>query len=109
VRAQDSSLYLHAYSMLDMNVVGLLDRGVSTTYKITVGYLDAIVSVMIVPEADHVNTSICPGVSTKTNLHTTADTTGFNHYQPMTVTSTSQWKRVTHSKSGARRSTMSNT
>jgi len=33
-----------------------------------VGYVAAIVSVMIVPEADHVNTSICPGVSTITYL-----------------------------------------
>jgi len=33
------------------------------TYTITVGKREARVSVIIVPEADQVNTSICPGVS----------------------------------------------
>jgi hypothetical protein len=50
--------HLHAYSMLAMKVVGLVDRGVSTTYTMHVGYLDASSSVMMLPDADHVNTSI---------------------------------------------------
>ena len=54
---------LHAYSMLDMNVIGLVLRAVSTTYTTTVGNVDAKVSVIIEPEADQVKTSICPGVS----------------------------------------------
>ena len=48
----------HAYSMFDMNVVGLVVRGVSTTYTSTVAKLEASDSVMIEPDADHVNTSI---------------------------------------------------
>lgn len=47
-----------AYSMFDMNVVGHLDRGTSITYTIIVGNEVAKASVMIVPDADHVNTSI---------------------------------------------------
>ena len=35
----------------------------------TVGYFAAMVSVIMVPDADQVNTSICPGVSTNTKLH----------------------------------------
>lgn len=50
--------------MLLMNVLGLVvARGVSTTYTITVGNEEASDSVMMVPEADQVNISICPGVS----------------------------------------------
>lgn len=49
--------------MLDMNVTGLTLLTVSITYTTTVGYEEARVSVMMVPEADQVNTSICPGVS----------------------------------------------
>lgn len=55
--------YLQAYNILDMNVEGLVVLGVSMMYNNTVGYVDAIVSVMIAPDADHVNISICPGVS----------------------------------------------
>jgi hypothetical protein len=54
--------------MLAMKVVGLAALGVSTTYTMHVGCLAANMSVMMLPEADHVNTSICPGVSTNTNL-----------------------------------------
>ncbi len=49
---------LQAYSIFDMNVTGLVLLAVSITYTTTVGKLDAIVSVMIDPDADHVNTSI---------------------------------------------------
>ena len=55
--------YLQAYNMLDMNVLGLLARGVSITNSMTVGNLDANDSVIMAPLADHVNASICPGVS----------------------------------------------
>lgn len=55
----------HAYSMLDMKVTGLRVRGVSTTYTSTVGSVAASMSVMMVPDADHVKTSIWPGVSMK--------------------------------------------
>lgn len=47
-----------AYSMLDMNVVGHLERTTSMTYTTTVGNEVASASVIIVPDADHVNTSI---------------------------------------------------
>jgi hypothetical protein len=60
--------YLHAYSMFDMNVAGALVRGVSMMYATTVGNDDAIASVMIAPDADHVKISICPGVSRMTWL-----------------------------------------
>lgn len=49
-----------AYSMLDMNVTGDTLLTVSMTYTTTVGHDAASVSVTIVPDADHVNTSICP-------------------------------------------------
>jgi hypothetical protein len=52
--------------MLEQNVEGLVVRGVSTTYAITVGYVLAKESVMIAPDADQVKISICPGVSNKT-------------------------------------------
>lgn len=58
----------HAYIMLDINVVGFVVRGVSTTYTTTVGKDDANESVMMEPDADHVNTSIWPGVSMNTWL-----------------------------------------
>jgi hypothetical protein len=54
----------HACSMLLMNVCGLVQRGVSTTYATTVGKEEAKSSVMMEPEADHVKISIWPGVST---------------------------------------------
>ena len=44
--------------MLDMNVVQLVVRGVSTTYTSTVGKLVASVCEMMLPDALHVNTSI---------------------------------------------------
>ena len=44
--------------MLDMKVTGLVDLAESMTYTITVGYLEARASVIILPEADQVNTSI---------------------------------------------------
>lgn len=48
----------HAYSIFDMNVTGDTLLTVSITYTTTVGQEDANVSVTIVPEADHVKTSI---------------------------------------------------
>jgi len=50
-------LYLQAYIILLINVIGLLVRKVSTTYTITVGNVAPNDSVMIVPDADQVNTS----------------------------------------------------
>lgn len=44
--------------MLLMNVVGDVVRGVSIIYATTVGRVEAIESVMIDPEADHVKISI---------------------------------------------------
>lgn len=61
-------MILHAYSIFDMNVIGWEDRGVSITYRRMVGSVDDKDSVMIVPLADHVKTSIWPGVSTSTIL-----------------------------------------
>lgn len=52
--------------MLLINVAGDVVRGVSITYATQVGRVDAIASVMIAPDADHVKISICPGVSTST-------------------------------------------
>lgn len=46
-----------------MNVAGAAVLGVSMTYATTVGNDEATASVMIAPEADQVNISICPGVS----------------------------------------------
>lgn len=46
-----------------MNVVGHFERGTSMTYTTIVGNDVANASVMMVPDADHVNTSIWPGVS----------------------------------------------
>ena len=39
--------------MFDMNVTGDAHRGVSTMYTITVGTVDARVSVIIVPDAEY--------------------------------------------------------
>ena len=61
-------MILQAYNILDIKVTGLTQRAVSMTYATTVGNDDASDSVMIAPDADHVNTSICPGVSNKTYL-----------------------------------------
>ena len=46
-----------------MKVMGFVLRGVSITYTIIVGKVDARDSVMMDPDADQVNTSIWPGVS----------------------------------------------
>ena len=54
---------LHAYSMFDINELGFVQRVVSITYMMVVGKENARVSVIIAPEADQVNASICPGVS----------------------------------------------
>lgn len=52
--------------MLDMKVAGAVVRGVSIMYATTVGSAEAMASVMMAPEADHVKISICPGVSRMT-------------------------------------------
>lgn len=52
--------------MFDMNVAGAVVRGVSMIYAITVGSVEATASVIIAPEADQVNISIWPGVSSMT-------------------------------------------
>jgi hypothetical protein len=62
-RSNTGRTHLHAYSMLDMKVAGAVVLGVSITYATTAGSDDAIASVIIAPEADHVKISICPGVS----------------------------------------------
>ena len=54
---------LQAYSMFDINVTGSLDLTASNTYTTTVGNCAANASVIILPDADHVKTSIWPGVS----------------------------------------------
>lgn len=51
-----------------MKVTGDKLRHKSIMYMITVGKVDAKASVIILPDADHVNTSICPGVSNITYL-----------------------------------------
>lgn len=56
--------YLTSVSILtDMKVTGLVLLTISITYTMTVGNWAARASVIIFPEADQVNTSICPGVS----------------------------------------------
>lgn len=52
--------------MFDIKVAGAVVRGVSMIYATTVGKEDATASVIIAPEADQVNISICPGVSSIT-------------------------------------------
>lgn len=47
-----------AYSIFDINVVGHFDLGTSMTYTTIVGNDVASASVIIVPDADHVKTSI---------------------------------------------------
>lgn len=47
-----------AYNIFDMNVVGDFERGTSITYTTIVGNDVANASVIMVPDADHVNTSI---------------------------------------------------
>ena len=87
--------HLQAYSIFDMNVVGLVQRGVSTTYSSTVGNAYASASVIMAPDADHVNTSICPGVSTITYLY---GNIGLG-------AALAQRERATHSSDDARLST----
>ena len=55
--------------MFDMNVAGAVVRGVSMMYATTVGKVEATASVMMAPDADQVNISICPGVSRMKWLH----------------------------------------
>ena len=76
--------------MLDMNVAGALQRGVSMIYATTEGKDEATASVMIAPEADQVNISICPGVSRMKWLHGVsfflaqpADTHSLNRVRPL--------------------------
>ena len=61
-------MILQAYNIFDMNVTGLTDRTVSMTYTTTVGKVVASDSVMMLPDADQVKASICPGVSINTEL-----------------------------------------
>ena len=49
-----------------MNVAGEAALGVSIIYATTAGKDAATASVMIAPDADQVNISICPGVSRMT-------------------------------------------
>jgi hypothetical protein len=49
----------HAYSIFDMNVTGEVVRAVSSTYSTTTGKHAESDSVMICPDADQVNISIC--------------------------------------------------
>ena len=51
-------IMLQAYNIFDIKVTGFTQRAVSMMYATTVGNDDARDSVMIAPEADHVNTSI---------------------------------------------------
>lgn len=52
--------------MFDINVAGAVVLGVSMMYATTVGNEDATASVMMAPDADQVNISIWPGVSSIT-------------------------------------------
>lgn len=49
--------------MFDINELGFVHLGVSTTYNMLVGKIFASESVIIVPDADHEKASIWPGVS----------------------------------------------
>jgi hypothetical protein len=49
-----------------MKVAGAVVLGVSIMYATTVGREEAIASVIMAPDADHVNISIWPGVSRMT-------------------------------------------
>ena len=49
--------------MFDINVTGLVLLAVSIIYTTIVANDDASASVIMVPDADQVNTSIWPGVS----------------------------------------------
>ena len=49
--------------MFDMNVTGLVLLAVSIMYTTIVANEDPSASVIMAPDADHVNTSIWPGVS----------------------------------------------
>ena len=49
-----------------MKVAGAVVRGVSIMYATTVGRDEATASVIMAPDADQVNISICPGVSITT-------------------------------------------
>jgi hypothetical protein len=60
--------------MFDMKVAGAVVRGVSMIYATTVGNEDATASVIIAPDADQVNISICPGVSSMIWLRGTHQT-----------------------------------
>ena len=51
-----------------MKVAGAVVRGVSMMYATTVGRDEATASVIMAPDADQVNISICPGVSSMTWL-----------------------------------------
>jgi hypothetical protein len=51
-----------------MKVAGAVVRGVSIIYATTVGKDEATASVIMAPDADQVNISICPGVSSMTWL-----------------------------------------
>ena len=61
-------MILQAYNIFDIKVTGLTDRTVSITYTMTVGKVVASDSVIMLPDADQVNASICPGVSINTEL-----------------------------------------
>ena len=101
--------HLQAYNMFDMKVTGFTLLTMSMTYATTVGNVDACtfnkqlriqhtllttptnVSVMMVPDADHVNTSICPGVSNTTYLYTAITSltvSAYNRYIISTCTLT---------------------
>ncbi len=60
--------YLQQKSILDMKVLGFWHLVASATYTKTVGKVLAKAVVIIWPEADQVNTSIYPGVSTTNSL-----------------------------------------
>lgn len=71
----NSSTYLERYKCLPPcrleQTIWLMVRAFSTVtalHELTVGKAEANVSVMICPDALHVNTSICPGVSINTYL-----------------------------------------
>lgn len=70
-----------------MNVTGRAERGVSTTYTMTVGSEAASASAMTAPDADHVKISIWPGVSMRTCAGGVSEATRFS-------TSASTWSNL---------------
>lgn len=62
-------MQLREFSIFDMKVFGFLHFKESTTYKMNVGPMEDRDLEIIIPAAEHVKTSICPGVSITVKLN----------------------------------------